>query len=86
MAAAGNRPVIVVNPCLGNSAALSGFERAYLLRPLAVLSPRHPQAPPTPLKLHCEMPARGSHHAVSAHASHERSRLWASLICSPGGG
>ena len=37
LAAAGNRPVVVVNPRLGNSALTSTFERAYLLRPLSVL-------------------------------------------------
>ena len=34
--AAAGRPVIVVNPRLGNSAALQGFEPGYLLRPLAL--------------------------------------------------
>ena len=34
--AAAGRPVIVVNPRLGNSAALQGFELGYLLRPLAL--------------------------------------------------
>ena len=33
---AAGRPVIVVNPRLGNSAALQGFEPGYLLRPLAL--------------------------------------------------
>ena len=35
-AAAGSRPVVVLNPRLGNSAALAEFERGYLCRPLAV--------------------------------------------------
>lgn len=35
-AAAGSRPVVVLNPRLGNSGALADFERGYLCRPLAV--------------------------------------------------
>ena len=34
--AAAGRPVIVINPRLGNSAALQGFESGYLLRPLVL--------------------------------------------------
>ena len=36
VAAAGSRPVVVLNPRLGNSATLAEFERGYLCRPLAV--------------------------------------------------
>ena len=47
VAAAGDRPVIVVNPRLGNSAALSGFEPGYLLRPLSVTYRKDAYAEPT---------------------------------------